>query len=56
MDNDKIIEDMYKFISHICIESGCGYDLKQISVKILTGKLTYEEAKRQWLQRGYYLM
>ena len=56
MELEQIIQNMYKFMSSICIEGGCGYDLKQISFEILNGNIDYDQAIRKWQYQGHYLL
>lgn len=48
--------DTYNFINMICIDVGTGYDLKEISQRIILGKINYDEAINEWQRRGHSLL
>ena len=54
MSNEEKLETIAMFLSAICIEGGCGYDLKKISSDILNGKSNYKQAIDEWLYYGHY--
>lgn len=56
MSNEEKLETIAMFLSAICIEGGCGYDLKKISLDILNGKSNYKQAIDEWLYYGHYLL
>lgn len=47
---------MLNFINNICIDGGCGLDLKEISRDIIKGKLDYIQAIEKWQNLGHYLL
>ena len=54
MNND-IIDNSKIFLNKICIDSGVGYDLKEIMFSILNGEINSKEALEEWVRRGHYL-
>lgn len=45
--------DLYNFLHIICIEGGCGYDLKDICFNIIFGRVDYNEALVEWQHCGH---
>lgn len=54
IEHEDRLLNMYKFMKVIVIEGGCGYDLKQVSFKIMHGILTFDEAVKEWSKLGWY--
>lgn len=52
----KRLYDLDQFLLTICIEGGCGYDLKQISYKIARGQINLTQAIQEWKSNGHYLL
>lgn len=52
-DYEKRLIDIANFMRIICIEGGCGYDLKIVIEKLIYGKINYKEAIDEWHQLGW---
>lgn len=50
---EKRLVNIANFMRVICIEGGCGYDLKEIVNKLIYGKYNYEEAIDEWHHLGW---
>lgn len=56
IEHEDRLLNMYKFITVICIEGGCGYDFKLISYRIMHGQYNLTEAIDEWLRLGHVLI
>lgn len=52
-DYEKRLVDIANFMRIICIEGGCGYDLKGIVEKLIYGNINYEQAIDEWYHWGW---
>lgn len=52
-DYNKRLVDLYNFLHIICIEGGCGYDLKDICSEIIIGRIGYEEVLEECKKCGH---
>ena len=52
-DYSKRLTDLYNFLQIVCIEGGCGTDLKDICSEIIIGRINYEEALEEWKKCGH---
>lgn len=47
-DYRKRLTDLYNFLQIIFIDNDCETDLKNICSEIIIGKISYEEALKEW--------
>lgn len=47
------LANLHNFLHIICIEGGCGYDLKSICSDMIIGKIDYNEALAEWRHCGH---
>lgn len=52
-DYEKRLVDIANFMRIICIEGGCGYELKEIVEKLIYGNINYEQAIDEWYRWGW---
>lgn len=52
-EHNKRLIDLYNFLHIICIEGGCGYNLKDICSEIIIGRIGYEEVLEEWKKCGH---
>ena len=52
-DYEQRLLNILNFMNIICIEGGCGCDIKGIVKKLIYGKINYEEAIDEWHHLGW---
>lgn len=50
---EKRLVDIANFMHDICIEGGCGYELKGIVKSLICGNINYEQAINEWHRWGW---
>lgn len=53
INHEQRLLNILNFMNIICIEGGCGCDIKEIMEKLAYGIYNYEDALEEWCERGW---